>query len=369
VLRPQRQRVPLAQARDLSRLDMADALRARAVGAEAGAPEVQQETSIPTTDTYENRVLKRLLHEYWRRVQLVAAVAVGQSATHTGSGGEVADLIADRAQAMLRHLHTLRSQPFLAEVSHLTRVSGPSQVMRRDTPYRLIYRWWQELDQVPFLHVESPLFQLPIHDLPRLYERWCALQVAQAVLHLPGATVHAHSLLEQRMRSAAEQPPYLSSRLALRENAPLLVLHWRWLRLSLRYQPRYRPVSGQPGAAALSSLDRHTHVPDLALELEPLTGATQPPMLLAFEVKYRLDAHGGVPADALADAYTYLGGIGTPGGRRAVQRVALLYPGQHAAEHYPSGVSLLPLLPGDTESLQSWLLRALDSAAAQAPVL
>jgi large subunit ribosomal protein MRP49 len=241
--------------------------------------------------------------------------------------------------------------------------------MRRDTPYRQIYSWWQELTQVPFLHVESPLFQLPIHDMPRLYECWCVLQVVQAVLSLPGATVQRHSLLTQRMSAAPAQSPYLTSRLLLREDAPLLVLHWRWLRLRLRYQPRYRPVDGQPGAATLSSLDRHTHVPDLTLELEPLAGIEQPPTLLVFDAKYRLSEQGGVPADALADAYTYLGSIGTPGGARAVQRVALLYPGPQAAEHYPSGVSLLPLLPGDTEALQSWLLRMLDTAAAQAPVL
>jgi large subunit ribosomal protein MRP49 len=369
VLRPQSQPVPLEQVRDLSRVNMSDMLRARAVGATASPPDVRQEASTPTTDTYENRVLKRLLHEYWRRVRLVAAVAAHHSHTDAGSGGEAADLLADRAQAMLRRLHALRSQPFLAEVSHLGRVSGPSQVMRRDTSYRRVYRWWQELTQVPFLHIESPLFQLPIYDLPRLYECWCVLQVAQAVLSLPGATVQEHSLLDQRMRAAPAHAPYLIGRLMLREDAPLLVLHWRWLRLRLRYQPRYRPVNGQPGAAALSSLDRHTHVPDLTLELEPRAHAAQMPTLLVFEAKYRLSEQGGVPADALADAYTYLGSIGTPGGARAVQRVALLYPGPHAAEHYPSGVSLLPLLPGNTEALQGWLLRMLDVAAAQAPVL
>jgi large subunit ribosomal protein MRP49 len=372
VLRPESQRLPLDQARDLARVDMADMLRARAVGAAAGPPEARQEVSAPTTDTYENRVLKRLLREYWRRARLVAAVAASHSYTDRGSGGEAADLLADRAQALLRRLHTMRSQPFLAGVSDISRVSGPSQVMRRDTPYRSIYRWWQELRQVPFLHVESPLFQLPIHDLPRLYECWCALQVAQAVLSLPGVTVQEHNLLTQRMRAAPAHAPYLTNRLVLREDAPLLVLHWRWLRLRLRYQPRYRPASeqnGQPGAVPLSSLDRHTHIPDLTLELEPLARIEQPPTLLVFDAKYRLSEQGGVPADALADAYTYLGSIGTPGGARAVQRVALLYPGPHNAEHYPSGVSLLPLLPADTEALHIWLLRMLDIAAAQAPVL
>jgi len=93
----------------------------------------------------------------------------------------------------------------------------------------------------------------------------------------------------------------------------------------------------------LGSLDRHTRVPDISIEVRQ-PGA--PPRVLLLDAKYRLDAEGrGVPQDALADAYTYLGAIGC-GGVRATIGALLLYPGTGAPVLFPSGVGALPLLPG-----------------------
>ena len=80
----------------------------------------------------------------------------------------------------------------------------------------------------------------------------------------------------------------------------------------------------------LHSLDRHTRVPDIALEIRR---DGLPPQVLVFDAKYRLDEDGrGVPQDALADAYAYLGAIGC-GGQRATLGAVLLYPGERD-EHY-----------------------------------
>ena len=85
--------------------------------------------------------------------------------------------------------------------------------------------------------------------------------------------------------------------------------------LALRYQPRYRPLrdaetrrqgkansslplSPSPSlrVSALGSLDRHTRVPDLAIEVQR---NGEPPQVLLLDAKYRLDAEGrGVPQDA-----------------------------------------------------------------------
>jgi len=77
--------------------------------------------------------------------------------------------------------------------------------------------------------------------------------------------------------------------------------------------------------------------------------------VVVLDAKYRLDASGGVPESALADAYSYLGAIGTPGGGRASVAAALLYPGHGPAEVYASGVAALPLLPGNESALRAWL--------------
>jgi hypothetical protein len=84
--------------------------------------------------------------------------------------------------------------------------------------------------------------------------------------------------------------------------------------------------------------------------------------VIALDAKYRLDAGGGVPEDALADAYSYLGSIGGADGARAALAVALLYPGRGPAEVYASGVAALPLLPGDDAALEGWLAQVLASA-------
>jgi len=102
----------------------------------------------------------------------------------------------------------------------------------------------------------------------------------------------------------------------------------------------------------LGSLDRHTRVPDLAIEIRHADGRLQ---ALLLDAKYRLDSDGrGVPEDALADAYTYLGAIGVAG-RRATIGALLLYPGTGAPERYSSDVGTIPLLPDRIELLKAAL--------------
>lgn len=351
--------------------------------------EVAQSRSTPTTDTYENRVLKRLLDELLQRARFMVALASrelqdaragsGRASTRRSPGFSLQGMV-DRSSAIVRRLQEVRSRSFLAEVTPLTRFHGPSQVMQRDPAYRQIYRFWQDLRRLPFVALDSPLFHVPVRDVPRLYEYWCTVQVVWALLELPGIVVRAQCLVTQDQREAktAFTSAYTCT---LVEDTPLLVLDWRGMTLHLRYQPPYRPRRKAPSASrkeqssasearmatadagalplgsSLISLDRHTRIPDLALELEQ---PGQPPTVIVFDAKYRLDASGGVPEDALADAYTYLGSIGTASGERVVRAAVLLYPGRGAAEHYASGVGALPLLPGATGALQEWLKAVLQ---------
>jgi len=369
------ERVEPGQVRDFSHLD-ADLSRdlpaapPPATAADSGRPPlpaaIAEPRSRPTTDTYENRLLKRLLHELYQRARQISDLA-GREAETSRAGaarptGAALREITDQSRAVTRRLQELRALPFLAEVGSLTSFHGPSQVMQRNPAYRQIYRFWQDLRRQPFLTVESPLFQIPLHELPHLYECWCAVQLVAALLELPGVRVEAQSLV-----SGPDVPgsPSHSSRaassslyqLTLTEEQPLLLLAWRGMTLRLRYQPRYRPASARrtPNAASVStliSLDRHTRIPDFVLELEQPNGA---PAIAVLDAKYRLDAGGGVPEDALADAYSYLGSIGTPAGKRVARAAMLLYPGTGSAEQYASGVGAIPLLPGATAALQTWL--------------
>ena len=286
-------------------------------------------TSTTSYDAYEARLLRRLLDRLWRRLERLIAAHVLPPA------------LGARTQQVREHLRDLRGLPFLAGVPPLTNYRGPTPRLQRDPDYRAVYRMWQRLRQHPLLTWDATTLRLPVADLPRLYERWCAACTALALLELPGYTLVAQALL---VDDGDEQL------LALPEDVPLVVLAGPdGLELALRYHPRYRPHGHD---ASLQSLDRHTRVPDLGLEV---TRPSAEPRLIVLDAKYRLDASGGVPEAALADAYSYLGAIGTPSGGRATLASALLYPGHGAVEQYASGVAVLPLLPGATGVLREWL--------------
>ena len=328
----------------------------------------------PTTDIYEHRLLKRLLVVLRRRAQFIGTLA-GREATRLAALEALTGVASTRrsraeqiaagcAQAAQR-LRDLQSLPFLAEVRPLTAFRGATPLLQRDAAYREVYRMWLALRQHPYVAFDSPLFSIPIADLPHLYEGWCAIQVAQALLSLGG------TLREQRLVEQTEMPDEadeLEFSVNLVEDLPLLVVEHAGARLTLRYQPRYRPLrsaerrtmGADRSALHLGSLDRYTRIPDLAIEVQR---PGEQPQVLVLDAKYRLDVEGrSVPPDALADAYTYLGAIGSAG-TRATLGALLLYPGLGAPELYASGAGAVPLLPGHTDGLAKVLAEHLGLAA------
>lgn len=324
------------QARDLSRLgatrfELADdvPLTPDETPGAAHLRAIPEQQSAPTHDSYELRLLQRTLIALARRLdQLTATPDLPPQAA--------ADLTAAQA-----HIHNLRALPILTGIPALDQYRGPTPRLQRDTDYRQVLRMWHHLRRSPELDWNDASLALPISDLPRLYERWCALAVAVALLDLPHRAVITQHMLA---------PPPAEPLLALPTDEPLLSLERiDGTGISLWYQPRYRP---NPKGNHMGSLDRHIRIPDLALGI---ARPGSPPELIILDAKYRLDATGGVPESALADAYSYLGSIGRAGGERSVRSAAILYPGLGPAEIYPSGVAALPLLPGTTDALSEWI--------------
>ena len=341
-LRPGVSLVDPGQARDLSAID-----RARfdppAPAGEDDNPEslahrlsaIPERRPVASYDSYENRLLKRTLTLLVRRIAQLQTMP------------SLPDAARQRAAAADAHLRGLRAAPLFAEVAALSQFGGPTTRLQRDPDYRAVYRMWQQLRRRPLIQWDVATMQIPIQDLHRLYERWCAARVALALLHLPGLRLDSQQIAHQD-----DPADDLAWGLRLTEGGSLLSLVGpAEERLTLRYQARYAP-----DGAGLRSRDRHTRVPDLALEIAPVGGPTR---VIVLDAKYRLDASGGVPEDALADAYSYLGSIGAADGTRAVTCVALLYPGRGRAEIYPSGVAALPLLPGDDGELSGWIAQAI----------
>lgn len=318
--------------------DVAPALQAAFGGALPESVPVQQ--SAPSTDIYEHRLLKHLLALLQRRARSLARIARREAERLERRGDASARLVRAReivagCENAARTLRDMRALPFLAAVRPLGALRGPTPLFGREPAYRAVYAMWQTLRRQPALALDSSLFTLPIADLPRLYEVWCALHCAAALLDL-GGTVQLQRLIVVE-QGGDDDEPLLT--IALPEDEPLLTVAHGAATLTLRYQPHYRPRA----RGRLASLDRHTRVPDLAVEVAL---PDQPPQVLILDAKYRLDADGrGVPQDALADAYAYLGAIGLDG-RRATISASILYPGSGDGEHYPSGVGALPCIPG-----------------------
>jgi hypothetical protein len=323
--------------------------------------EVPADRTTPTTDIYEHRLLKHLLTLLQRRARFIGALAEREAARLAAIEGSLATSstryiraaqIGAGCIAATRRLRDLYALPLLADVRPLASFRGATPLLRRDAAYREVYRMWLALRQSPYVAFDSPLFHLPIADLPRLYEIWCALEVVRALLALGGA-VREQKLVKWPDAAPADD---LEFALDLVEQVPLLVIEHGERVLTLRYQPHYRPLGARSGAR-LGSLDRHTRVPDLAIEVQrPDTT----PQVLLLDAKYRLDAEGrGVPQDALADAYAYLGALGYAG-ERATLGALLLYPGAGDQELYRSGVGTLPFLPGRATNLEAVLAARLD---------
>jgi large subunit ribosomal protein MRP49 len=367
--------VPLSQANSLDAAALAEITRGpfdaappevapalqRALAPEGGLlPQALPERrSAETHNTYENQLARDLLDGLLARARRVAALAARElrrlerNAALVGASPQVARLREVRATCAeaQRRLRRLRELPFLAEVGPLAAQRGASHLLRHHPAYRQIYAAWRALRHSPAVALESPLFHLPLQELPALYEAWCAVTAAAALLALPGWQQ------ERPGASPCLQPSPDGFAFRLPDDEPLLALRRGETTLALRYQARYRPRRRADAPDTLVSLDRHTRVPDLAVELRR---ADAPPAVLVLDAKYRLDASGGVPEDALADAYAYRGSIGLASGEPAARAALLLYPGLGRPELYANGVGAMPLLPGADEALREWLGEQLD---------
>ncbi len=182
--------------------------------------EVPATSATSTTDTYEHRLLKHLLHLLLRRARYIGALAGTEAArlaaSEQASGASSArraraTQIADGGAAAERRLRALRGLPFLAEVRPLPAFRGATPLLQRDPSYREVYRMWMAQRQPSFLAFDSPLFHLPIADLPQLYEIWCALEVARALLAL-GGTLRQQQLIRQPKGERQRASPGLRAR-------------------------------------------------------------------------------------------------------------------------------------------------------------
>lgn len=300
-----------------------------------------------STDVVEHRLLRGVLETLQWRAGLVRG-ALGQEqerrAQHDAVRGGVGTATAvgdDRVRQCAQLQRALRqalAAPFLADAKPLHTLAEPTQLMRRAPRYRRVYELYRALRHAPLIAWDSALLWLPIQSLPALYEQWCVLQVLKLVLEL-GGVVEQHVLTHDDTGDDRRRWT-----LRLRQNAPLLTIQNGAMQLRVVYQRRYGPQAAT--STALGSLDPFVRIPDIAIEVQRGDQLTQ---VLLLDAKYRVDQNGGVPQDALDDAYAYRNAIGA-GGQRRTLGAFLLYPGTAQIEG-ADNVGALPCLPINIDQL------------------
>ncbi|MGQ9548354.1 MAG: DUF2357 domain-containing protein [Roseiflexus sp.] len=315
---------------------------------------ITQERSSLTCDTAEHRLLKYTLEALRGRAQWCSRRAEHEvarlSVVAPGSPRTArARAIASHCRQCAGRIAALLAAPLFDRVTTIRHTPVVTPLIRRDPSYRCVYRMWRAMSQRMTVDPGAP-FDLTIIDLPLLYERWCVLRVVQSLLDLD-VNVSTCNILTVPSDDTGVRTIDLCS------NAPMLVAAYRGWTLTLRYQPHYRPAAKAHSDETFVALDRHTRIPDIAIEARR---PDHPPRMIVLDAKYRLDANGqGVPADALAEAYAYTGAIGVAG-IPAVAAALILYSGSGNAERYPGGAGAVPLLPGAADALEATLASELQ---------
>ena len=140
-----------------------------------------------TTDVYENRLLKTFVAEVAGRLRRLLA--------------EVADREVELAQ--LTELTTeLRSAELAA--TFLTEVSTPrdlpialTMVLLNRPEYRAVLDGLVEFRRSVAVHLEDAALDAPLQNLPYLYQRWCLLEVIDAVTRVAGE--RGYRVVEERL--------------------------------------------------------------------------------------------------------------------------------------------------------------------------
>ena len=290
-------------------------------------------------DTPEHRWLVGLIELIERRLRRLRGLV--EEEHQRQSRPRLAQLAAQIEHALHR-LRTLRNEPILHGIP-ARRTPPQSQRMIRDHRYRRLVRLWRELRQTPMLTLEVGALALPIHDLPTLYEQWCALIVAEIVAQ-SGAIISQTLLHEDVERERWT--------LNLNTFTPLLEIQHDDGQYHLRYQARY---TQHPDEHGLQSLDGYMRIPDLVIERIKHDQVD----VLVLDAKYRRANDGRAPQDALDDAYAYRGSIGKDGASRVIH-AAILFPATaHAADF--GTVSALPTLPNYVDAVRDVVGKFLDA--------
>lgn len=265
-----------------------------------------------TADVYENRLLKTFVQEVASRLRHLLP--------------EVDDREAVRMQieALNTELNTaLRAATFLAEVT--TPQDLPitlTMVLLNRPEYRAVLDGLVEFRRSVAVHLEEAALDAPLQDLPYLYQRWCLLEVIDAMNR--AARERGYRVVEERLTRRRPGELIID---VLPTGKPLVRYRHdeSGTEATLHHERTYNQASSPKSVS-------FPQRPDIVIEVQARYSA---PRLFVFDPKYKLDSEGhdeenpvGRPKKTDIDKmHAYRDSIRWNGDRHVIEYAAILYPG------------------------------------------
>jgi len=329
------------QKRELARRPLiqqwAQQLKVSNLDAQQRPLQVLNQNYAMTLDVAENRFVKFYLYLLQQRLRRLHGLATAQQAVWQEETGALERFIQHAQHStFLRQVHLPQQMP-----------SINSQILLKHPVYRAILENYLQFQHSlsANLDLQIPELDVPLENLPKLYQHWCCLQVMLCVLEM-AATLN-YRVCSQNLCRRSQTAWYVK---ILPHGQTLLELEQKntGKRVCLIPERSYRSES-------VSFLQR----PDLTLEMTQVDGTYT---LYLFDAKYKLDSNAARPQKVDIDKmHAYRDAI-RPQGKPAVRYAAILYPGE--LQNYDAGLQALPADPAHSERLREALLKVLQQGLA-----
>jgi predicted component of viral defense system (DUF524 family) len=237
-------------------------------------------------------------------------------------------------------------------------------VLLRREPYRAVLERYLEFRREAYVELDEPGLNLPLVNLPDLYELWGTLQVIDVLLQQ--ARSHGYDSVEHRLARQIGRGVYVR---VLPDGSAAVTLRRSSDGRMVRLIPQETFGRTSPELRSMSFPQQ----PDIVVEISSPGAA---PELIVFDPKYKLRSEespapvdedlsvpSGQPKKVDIDKmHAYRDAIRTQSGERVVSYAAILYPGPEV--RYPPGIEALTADPSHPELLRERVGAVLAAAIA-----
>ena len=299
-----------------------------------------------TADVYENRLLKTFVGEVAMRLRRLLAEVVEREAQLVELESLSNELSgAERAATFLAEVGTPRDLPIALTMVLLNRPD-----------YRAVLDGLVEFRRSVAVHLEDNALDAPLENLPYLYQRWCLLELVDAINRVAGE--RGFRVVQERLSRRRQAALFIE---VLPGGAPLV--RYRHDESGTEATLTHERTFGRTGSPRSVSFQQR---PDVVLEVRVPDSV---PRLFVFDPKYKLDSEGQEDEEGLTGSpnksdidkmHAYRDAIREEGGERVVEYAAILYPGR--TQHFGDDVAALEAVAGRETKLQVELDSVLSGA-------